>query len=68
VVLLDFAPPTGEAHRAGGIPLGIIEFDDCEQFDVALDVGDLVLVYTDSLIEAEETDSRDAGARRLPLS
>jgi phosphoserine phosphatase RsbU/P len=37
---------------AGNIPLGILEFEDCDQFAADLDVGDLVLVYTDSLMEA----------------
>jgi len=37
---------------AGNIPLGILEFDNCDQFAADLEVGDLVLVYTDSLIEA----------------
>jgi hypothetical protein len=39
-------------ERVGNIPLGIMDLDDCREFDVDLEVGDLVLVYTDSLIEA----------------
>lgn len=38
--------------EAGNIPLGIMEFDNCDQFAAELEVGDLVLVYTDSLMEA----------------
>src|SRR5215212_176506 len=41
--------PSSDAQPStagGNIPLGIMEFEDCDQFDVALDVGDLVLVYT----------------------
>jgi sigma-B regulation protein RsbU (phosphoserine phosphatase) len=50
-----------EPGRGGGnLPLGIVEYDDCEQFRAGLDVGDLVVVYTDSLIEA-------ADAARVPL-
>ena len=50
---------TLDARVAGGdrcsnIPLGIADYDDCSQFDVELDVGDLVLVYTDSLTEAKD--------------
>src|SRR5258708_15970435 len=49
---------SAESHRAGNgpgnIPLGIMEMDDYEQFDVELDVGDLVLAHTASLIEASD--------------
>ena len=34
------------------LPLGIVELADYEQFSIVLDVGDLVLCYTDSLVEA----------------
>jgi len=36
---------------AGNFPLGIIDLSDYAQFDVRLKVGDLVLCYTDSLVE-----------------
>src|SRR5258706_740280 len=45
-----------EGERIANIPLGIMDLEDCEQFGVNLDVGDLVLVYTDSLIEAKSED------------
>ena len=45
--------PSLERAPAGNIPLGIADYEDCAQFDVQLDVGDLILVYTDSLIEAK---------------
>lgn len=32
-------------------PLGVVDLSDYAQFDVRLDVGDLVLCYTDSLVE-----------------
>ena len=35
----------------GNFPLGIVDLSDYAQFDVRLKVGDLVLCYTDSLIE-----------------
>src|SRR4051812_38440881 len=42
------------------IPLGIEGLTEYEQFDVELDVGDLVLCYSDSLIESRRaTDSDD---------
>ena len=36
---------------AGNFPLGIVDLSDYAQFDVRLKVGDLVLCYTDSLVE-----------------
>jgi serine phosphatase RsbU (regulator of sigma subunit) len=35
----------------GNFPLGIVDLSDYAQFDVRLKVGDLVLCYTDSLVE-----------------
>ncbi|HEV2295987.1 MAG TPA: PP2C family protein-serine/threonine phosphatase [Tepidisphaeraceae bacterium] len=36
---------------ATNFPLGIVDLSDYAQFDVRLDIGDLVLCYTDSLVE-----------------
>jgi serine phosphatase RsbU (regulator of sigma subunit) len=41
-----------DGQRVGNIPLGIMDLDECSEFDAELEVGDLVLVYTDSLTEA----------------
>ncbi|HSI34381.1 MAG TPA: PP2C family protein-serine/threonine phosphatase [Tepidisphaeraceae bacterium] len=41
-----------EGREVGTLPLGIVEIEDAAQFEAALDVGDLVLIYTDSLVEA----------------
>jgi sigma-B regulation protein RsbU (phosphoserine phosphatase) len=49
----------------GNIPLGIMDFENCEQFTVELDVDDLVLVYTDSLIEAKAADGEMLGTEGL---
>jgi len=58
------AMPAGTEARAtpagANIPLGILDQTRYEQFGLRLDVGDLVLCYTDSLIE-----SRDAGGEML---
>src|SRR5688572_27381025 len=42
-----------EGERVANLPLGIMGMadDECREFDATLEVGDLVLVYTDSLIE-----------------
>jgi len=41
------------SKEAMNLPLGIIEPTDYHQFAVGLEKGDLVLIYTDSLIEAK---------------
>jgi sigma-B regulation protein RsbU (phosphoserine phosphatase) len=51
----------GDAESApANIPLGIFESTDYSQLEVRLEVGDFVLLYTDSLIE-----SRDSGGEFL---
>lgn len=59
-------------NRAGGsersetnIPLGVIDLADYEQFDVRLKVGDLVLCYTDSLIESHDASGEMLGQAGL---
>jgi hypothetical protein len=54
-----------ESDRVVNIPLGIMDLEDCEQFGVELDVGDLVLIYTDSLIEARDPAGNMLGATGL---
>src|SRR4051812_35661551 len=48
-----------EASRVSNIPLGIEDESDYEKFDVELDVGDLVLCYSDSLIESRTGPDTD---------
>ncbi|MDP9172798.1 MAG: serine/threonine-protein phosphatase [Planctomycetota bacterium] len=50
-------------HRpeASNIPLGIVDLTDYEQFEVALEVGDLVLCYTDALIESRDANGEFLG-------
>ncbi len=50
---------------AGNIPLGVIDLTDYDQFEVKLRVGDLVLCYTDSLIEARDTTGEMLGQAGL---
>lgn len=53
--LLEPAVPGHVASlgAAANLPLGVIEPTDYEQFAVELELGDTVLLYTDSLIEAQ---------------
>ncbi|HEX4055393.1 MAG TPA: PP2C family protein-serine/threonine phosphatase [Tepidisphaeraceae bacterium] len=47
------------------IPLGILDITDYEQFAVELEVGDLVLCYTDALIESRNSDGEFLGEEGL---
>ena len=46
----------------GNIPLGIMDLANYDQFDVRLKVGDLVVCYTDSLLEARDASGEIRGA------
>lgn len=59
----DEAPATGPRPR--GIPLGIIEPTDYTQHAIALEPGDIVVLYTDSLIEQKDESGRMPGAQGL---
>jgi phosphoserine phosphatase RsbU/P len=53
------------------VPLGIIDLMDYEQFDIELDAGDLVLCYTDALVESRDANGEmfgPAGLLRLAES
>lgn len=54
-----------DAPGLANIPLGIVDETQYEQFGLRLDVGDLVLCYTDSLIEAKSADGRTLGVAGL---
>ena len=47
------------------MPLGILDFSDYETFDVPLKVGDLVLCYTDSLVESNGPSGQLLGQQGL---
>jgi phosphoserine phosphatase RsbU/P len=56
------------ANRDEGIsnlPLGIEDNGDYEQFSVELHLGDIVLCYSDSLIEAKDADGKGLGEQGL---
>ncbi len=53
------------AGRPVNVPLGIIEPTDYIQFAAPLHPGDVVLIYTDSLIEAAGPDGRQLGEAGL---
>ncbi|MEO6434228.1 MAG: PP2C family protein-serine/threonine phosphatase [Tepidisphaeraceae bacterium] len=49
----------------GNVPLGVMDETAYDLFDVRLKVGDLVLCYTDSLIEARDCDGQLLGQAGL---
>jgi hypothetical protein len=52
---------SGNDGAVNNIPLGILDMTDYQQFDVELDSGDCVLVYTDALIESRDADGEMLG-------
>jgi serine phosphatase RsbU (regulator of sigma subunit) len=50
---------------SANVPWGIVDSVDYEQFAVRLKIGDLVLCYTDSLIEARDADGELIGPAGL---
>ncbi len=50
---------------ASNLPLGILDLSSYDVFDVELAVGDLVLCYTDSLVESFDEDGKMLGQAGL---
>ncbi len=58
--------PSGTGERvAPNLPLGVMELSDYQQFDFKLERGDLVLCYTDSLIESNDASGNMLGSQGL---
>jgi serine phosphatase RsbU (regulator of sigma subunit) len=47
------------------LPLGVLDLADYQTFDIPLRVGDLVLCYTDSLVESRGSDGKMLGHEGL---
>jgi sigma-B regulation protein RsbU (phosphoserine phosphatase) len=54
-----------EHARPSNIPLGILDLAEYEQFDVQLEVGDMVIFYTDALTESRGEDGELLGEAGL---
>jgi sigma-B regulation protein RsbU (phosphoserine phosphatase) len=52
-------------ERAANLPLGVIDPTEYQQFAVKLAVGDLVLIYTDALSEARNSQGKMLGEQGL---
>jgi serine phosphatase RsbU (regulator of sigma subunit) len=57
--------PPRDCDHPSNIPLGIAGPTRYDQFAVSLSTGDLVVLYTDSLIEAKGSDGRPLGEEGL---
>ncbi len=49
----------------GGPPLGLVEHEDYQQTEIAIDGGDVVVMYTDGLHETANTEGQLFGRERL---
>lgn len=54
-----------ETVQGSNLPLGIMDVEEYEQFDVELQPGDCVLYYTDALIESRDADGEMIGEAGL---
>ena len=52
-------------HGVANLPLGLIDETSYDQVEVALDKGDLVVFYTDALIEAGDEAGQFLGEQGL---
>lgn len=54
-----------ECLERGGTPLGMLEDVRYESGEVIIGSGDLLVLYTDGVVECVDADGREFGARRL---
>lgn len=59
------SPPGHDASTPSNLPLGILEPTSYDQFAIQLRDGDLVLIYTDSLVESRGRDGTLLGEAGL---
>jgi sigma-B regulation protein RsbU (phosphoserine phosphatase) len=56
---------TARAVRAEGIPLGLLDHAEHEETSLTLETGDLLAMFSDGLVEANDLRRREFGTRRL---
>jgi len=64
-ILIRRADGTVDQIASGGLPLGILGAARYSTVDRQLDPGDLLLLYTDGLTEAEDEDEEEFGVERV---
>jgi serine phosphatase RsbU (regulator of sigma subunit) len=57
--------PIEVEHRSDDMPLGIVEASKYTQLDIQVEAGDLVLCYTDGVIESLNGDGKQLGTGGL---
>jgi len=63
--VLGLDPSDENSAAAAGLPLGIVDDAGYEQMDITFAPGDLLLMYTDALIESRDADGKLLGIRGL---
>jgi len=53
--------PRSDSRDPANLPLGILDIADYDQLDIHMEVGDFVLLYTDSLMEASDANGKFLG-------
>jgi len=57
----------GKSHsiRAEGVPLGLLEQSDYQEISLTLEKGDLLAMFSDGIVEANNPEQEEFGTRRL---
>lgn len=57
----------GRSHaiRAEGVPLGLLEHSDYQELTMTIEKGDLLALYSDGIVEANDPAQEEFGTRRL---
>lgn len=57
----------GKSHsiRAEGVPLGLLEQSDYQEISLTLEKGDLLAMFSDGIVEANDPEQEEFGTRRL---
>jgi phosphoserine phosphatase RsbU/P len=62
---LPFAQGCYHLERLANLPLGVLALIEYEQFAVELEIGDIVLLYTDGITESTDDADRMLGEASL---
>lgn len=63
--ILGIDPEDKDTQASADLPFGIIEDAGYQQTDISFQVGDMLLLYTDALIESRGSDGRQVGVHGL---
>jgi serine phosphatase RsbU (regulator of sigma subunit) len=63
--ILGVDPDDVQPDKSADLPFGIFEDAGYQQTDITFGVGDMLLLYTDALIESSDSDGRQIGLRGL---